>query len=276
MEMQEYVSQNATFERLNQLGYRIVDYSGIEVVVPPLCAVPAGPFLMGSDPRRDSSAWSIELPQHEVVTGAFHIAKYPLTVAEYSCAVRQRAVRAATSSWGEPWAQWEAQLGNPTYPVVNLRWEDGVGYAAWLSSVTGEHWRLPTEAEWEKAARGVDGLIYPWGDQFDASFANTDESQLGRITPIDAYPEGASPYGVMDMIGNVIERCSSIWRPYPYLSDDGREALEDVTEWRISRGGSYMDTANNARAATRWPLPREQVGGPHGCRLLLEVCRTLT
>lgn len=166
-------------QRLNQLdfsAYRALH--GAEYISPPLCNVPAGPFLMGSDKRTDPQAFDDELPQQSVTLAAFQIGKYPITVAEYACFVR--------AGQQEP-SNWQQQLGKLDHPVVYVSWQDATAYAQWLAERTRQSWRLPSEAEWAKAARGTDGRFYPWGDTFDTSRANTDESKKGGTTPVGSY-----------------------------------------------------------------------------------------
>jgi formylglycine-generating enzyme required for sulfatase activity len=129
--------------RLASLGYRVAFLKDAEVILPPLCDVPAGPFLMGSDPNKDKDAQKDEQPQHWVTLPAFQIGKYPITVAEYACFVR--------AGQKQP-TNWRAQLGKLDHPVVNVSWHDAVAYAAWLTKLTGQLWRPPSEAEWEKVA----------------------------------------------------------------------------------------------------------------------------
>lgn len=117
-------------------------------------------------------------------------------MAEYACFVR--AGHAMLSDW-------LTQLGTLDRSVASVSWHDATAYAAWLARQTGQPWHLPTEAEWEKAARGTEGRIYPWGDTFDASRANTYESGIGTTTPVGASPSGASPSGAQDLAGNVWE-----------------------------------------------------------------------
>src|SRR5262249_2779754 len=157
--------------RLARLGYQGLAPGGVAALVPPTCAVSAGEFLMGSDPKRDRAAWDDERPQHRVTLPGYEIARYPVTVAEYV-----RFVRAAGPGSPRNQLTWEQQLdGRPDHPVVNVSWRDAVAYAAWLARATGRPWRLPSEAEWEKAARwdGRAARIYPWGDAFDGARCNT-------------------------------------------------------------------------------------------------------
>jgi formylglycine-generating enzyme required for sulfatase activity len=138
------------------------------------------------------------------------------------------------------------------HPVVNVSWHDALGYVQWLAERTGKPYRLPTEAEWEKAARGQEGWLWPWGNDWDPARVNCKPDGLGRTSARGQYsPAGDSPYGCADMAGNVWEWCSSSDRPYPYLVEDGRENPLG-NERRILRGGSwYNDTPNYARCAYR-------------------------
>lgn len=170
-------------------------------LIPPVCSVQAGPFIMGSDCEKDSQARSNECPQHVVSLPTFEIAIYPVTVAEYALALSARAFGVEQPD------NWEEKSQFPSHPVSGLTWYDALAYAHWLTDMTGEHWRLPTEAEWEKAARGQDGRIYPWGDTWDpenvsiweeaTTPADRATQPFGAPMPIDAHPLGASPYGVL-------------------------------------------------------------------------------
>lgn len=170
--------------RLAQLGFSAHRAGNIEYILPPLCAVAAGEFLMGSDPAKDKQLFGDEKPQHTLNLPGFQIARFPTTVAEYACFVRsgQKAPN-----------NWQQQLGKLDHPVVSVSWHDAVAYAAWLKQQTGQPWRLPSEAEWEKAARGADGRIYPWGDSFDKTHCNTSESGKGGTTPVGSYTNGGQP-----------------------------------------------------------------------------------
>jgi formylglycine-generating enzyme required for sulfatase activity len=237
--------------RLAELGFTAQKRGNVTFIIPPVCAVPAGEFLMGSDKRRDPQASDSELPQHRVNLSAYAIARFPVTVAEYACFVEM----------GQPQPNdWASQMRKPDHPVTYVSWDDAVAYAAWLARITGQPWRLPTEAEWEKAARwdvrtGVTRL-YPWGDSFDLSRTNTSESSKRATTAIGSYPNGASPYGAEEMAGNVWEWVHSLFKPYPYNASDGRE-VENSTANRVLRGGSWGNLQQYARAADRdgnWPV----------------------
>ena len=237
-------------QRLANLGFTAHSDNGIEYILPPRCTVPAGPFLMGSDPKRDSEASKSEQPQHTVTLATYGIARFPVTVAEYACFVRAGQ---PSPQWNErqgTTVPWPEQLQRLDHPVVCVSWNDARSYASWLTYITGQSWRLPTEAEWEKAARGTDGRLYPWGDGFDQWRCNTKESGKGTTTPVGTYSAGASPCGAQDMAGNVMEWTASLYRPYPYDVADGREEANS-TATRVLHGGSWTNNAVSARAACR-------------------------
>jgi iron(II)-dependent oxidoreductase len=197
-----------------------------------------------------------EKPQHEVVLPAFRIGKHPVTNAQYG-----RFAEATGRRWrGEP--------EQANCPVVNVSWHEARAYCAWLTEVwreegridAGEVVRLPTEAEWEKAARGTDGRLWPWGDAWDDTRCNTRESELGGACAVGLFPESASPYGCLDIAGQVWEWTLSLWgkdlkKPdyvYPYDWEDGRENTEADDEMRrVLRGGSWPLDRRRARCASR-------------------------
>ena len=126
--------------------------------------------------------------------------------------------------------------------MVLVNWDDAVTYSRWLAEIAGKPYRLPSEAEWEKGARGTDGRIYPWGNEWDAKRCNSSEGTKGGTTPVDAYPNGASPYGLLDMTGNVWEWCSTIWdeKPYPFqVQDEWIQNYLARERGRVLRGGSF-------------------------------------
>ncbi|MBU1747558.1 MAG: SUMF1/EgtB/PvdO family nonheme iron enzyme [Chloroflexi bacterium] len=203
--------------------------------------VPAGEFLMGDDQEYDD-----ERPQHIVHLEAYYIARYLVTEAQY-----HRFVATTGHKAPEHWQSGHPPKGRAKHPVVNVTWEDAVAYCAWLTEDMGLPIRLPTEAEWEKAARGTAGHTYPWGDKFDKTKCNTDASRLKGTTPVGRYsPAGDSPYGACDMAGNVREWTSSLYEDYPYQADDGRENPIASGD-RVLRGGSFYDRPDMARCAYR-------------------------
>jgi len=209
--------------------------------------VPAGAFLMGSADD-DKLAYDDEKPQHSVeMPYDYWMARFPVTNALYNAYIEAKGMK-------HPVRDWE---GKKDHPVVNVNWKDAMAYCRWLEDVMraelppGLVLRLPSEAEWEKAARGSNGRIYPWGNQFDPNKCNTREGGKGGTMPVGAYsPRGDSPYGCADMSGNVWEWTRSVKKAYPYKAEDGRED-EKTTESRVLRGGSFDNYLRNARCAIR-------------------------
>ena len=216
------------------------------ISVPELVHVPSGWFRMGSDKTRDTMAEDYETPQHWLWLPGYWIGKYPVTNVQYLA-----FVRATNHRMPRHWKDDQIPSGKTNHPVRHVSWPGAQAYCRWLTTVTGKHYRLPTEAEWEKAARGADGRIWPWGDvrptekhcNFSLNFRGT--------TPVGMYPLGASPYGIMDMSGNVWEWTSSLHKPYPYDAADGREDDNEVAGRRVLRGGSWDSFDNGVRAAIR-------------------------
>ncbi|HEY7342162.1 MAG TPA: SUMF1/EgtB/PvdO family nonheme iron enzyme [Ktedonobacterales bacterium] len=249
---------------LYNLGFRGYSVNGVDSIVPSVCAVAAGEFLMGSDKHLDPQAYDDEEPQHRVTIAAYFIARFPVTVAEYACFVEAAYHRQPNN--------WEHLMQTLDHPVTYVSWEDAVAYATWLTKSTGQLWRLPSEAEWEKAARwdkrnGV-ACRYPWGDIFDLSRANTGESGQNGTSVVGSYPSGASPSDAEDMAGNVREWTHSLFKPYPYIGNDGRE-VEKSTGDRVLRGGSWDDGQRYVRAACRDYGRPSNLSDATGFRLLL-------
>jgi formylglycine-generating enzyme required for sulfatase activity len=182
----------------------------------------AGPFLMGSGPKKDQPAYDHEYDnkqwQCKVDLPRYYIARYPVTVAQFRAFVEDSGYQPED----------EASLqGLPNHPVVNVSWYEALKYCNWLTKrlrewqgtpeplatlLCREGWRvsLPSEAEWEKAARGTDGRIYPWGDKPDPERANYDETGINTTSAVGCFLAGASPYGCLDMAGNVWEWTMSL------------------------------------------------------------------
>lgn len=206
-----------------------------------LAWIPPGPFKMGSDTQKYSQAHSDELPQHEVTLSGYWIGRYPVTVAQFRAFVARSGYKPDERSLEDP----------DTHPVRYVNWNDALAYCQWLSQTTGLTVTLPSEAEWEKAARGTDGRLWPWGDEPpDATRCNFNDN-VKSTTPVGQYsPRGDSPYGCADMAGNVWEWTHSLYKPYPYEPTDGREELQSTDSW-VVRGGSWSSLAVFARAAYR-------------------------
>lgn len=182
--------------------------------------VPAGEFQMGSDEGEDN-----EQPVHTQTLEAFWIDRTEVTNAQYNLCVEAGVCEISRHADN-------TTFNRAAHPVVGVSWYDGVAYCEWAGG------RLPTEAEWEYAARGPESLKYPWGPEFDDSYVNYDKTGTGATQAVGSYPEGASWVGALDMIGNVWEWTQSIYLPYPYDDNDGRERL-DISRPRVSRGGSW-------------------------------------
>ena len=144
-----------------------------------------------------------------------------------------------------------------------------MAFCDWASQVTGRNVHLPSEAQWEKAARGTDGRIYPWGDQGpDRTYCNFNRN-VEDTTPVYKYsPKGDSPYGCVDMAGNVWEWTSSLHREYPYNPADGREDLKDRGT-RVARGGAHYYLPEWSRCANRWGFNPEHAEGNLGFRVVV-------
>jgi formylglycine-generating enzyme required for sulfatase activity len=221
---------------------------------PEMILIPAGEFLMGSDPRKDQYAQDDEQPQGILYLPDFYLAKTPVTNGQY------RAFVTATDYHPqEPLRSRGLPGDKEDHPVVGVPWYQAVAYCGWLSKMTGRAYSLPSEAEWEKAARGTDGRIYPWGDEWDPKRCNSRESRLLDTTSVEAYLDGASSYGILDLAGNVSEWTRSIWDQYPYVAQDGRERLERLNSFYrrivfgppVRRGGSFYEHGRNVRCAVR-------------------------
>jgi formylglycine-generating enzyme required for sulfatase activity len=210
-----------------------------------LVLIPAGSFLMGGDPEKDREAMRVEEPQHVLGLADYYMARTPVTNAQYEAFVLDSGHSPPTH-----WEKGKPPRGRGDHPVVRVSWHDATDYCRWLAEATGKPYRLPTEAEWEKAARGTEGSIYPWGDTWDAKRCNTKENGRGDTTPVGAYPLGASPYGLLDMAGNVWEWTTSLLWNYPYQADDGRQDPSSPDS-RVLRGGSWLNLYDTARTTYR-------------------------
>ena len=211
------------------------------------------------------------------------ISTYPVTNEEFKEFVDDRGYDRAEFWTREGW-QWrvkkeiskpllwhDRKWNGPNFPVVGISWFEAEAYANWLSEQTGNRYRLPTEAEWEKAARGTNGLTYPWGDEFDKKLCNSLESGLHRTSPVGIYPGGKSPYDCFDMAGNVWEWCFDWYDDTYYANSPGRNPKgPSGGAYRVIRGGGW-NGSGGCRSANR------RIGFPHvrgygfGFRLLQEL-----
>ena len=183
--------------------------------------IPAGPFQMGSNDRHPD-----ESPLHVVnLSSPYYIDLYEVTNAEY-----RDYLRATGGSSKDIWPGGEFPADLARHPVANVNWFEAKAYCEWRGK------RLPTEAEWEKAARGTDGRMYPWGNTMDVSRANIAESHIGHTTPVGSYPKGRSPYGLYDVAGNVWDWTEDWYKPYP----GNHEPDDNYGErYKVARGGGF-------------------------------------
>jgi formylglycine-generating enzyme required for sulfatase activity len=234
--------------------------------------VPEGPFLMGSDKEQDPRAYDDELPQHEMRLRAYYIARYPVTQAQYAEFVRDTGHDVPSSKYGfeedRPfeWRDGSYPPGRANQPVVLVSWHDALAYCEWLTEklrvwdetpeplatlLREEGWRitLPSEAEWEKAARGLGRRIFPWGNEANPERANYSDTGIGTTSAVGCFPDGASPYGVEDLSGNVWEWCRTKWEEN-YRDYQGDDDLEGDAP-RVLRGGSFFYDDWYVRCASR-------------------------
>jgi serine/threonine-protein kinase len=228
--------------------------------------VPAGDFIMGAaetdkDAKHTTAGGRAypEVPQFTYYLDSYWIDKYEVTNRQYALCV---AAGACQPPWVNSSYTYDKYYGNPefaNYPVIWVNWFKARDYCTWAGR------RLPTEAEWEKAARGTDGRMYPWGNEpLDGTRANFCDVNCTRThayetindgyadtAPVGSYPAGASPYGVMDMSGNVWEWVSSLIAPYPYDANDGREDPNSPDE-RAWRGGPWSNGYWWMRSSVRY------------------------
>jgi formylglycine-generating enzyme required for sulfatase activity len=218
--------------------------------------IPAGPFHRGAqstDPSGrnfDPDAHPHESPVHQVTLDSFQIARFPLTVGEY-----QRFVEHDGYSNKKFWSgggfglftepeDWEEQLPFKNRPVVGVSWYEASAYCQWSGH------RLPTEAEWERAARGDTGRRYPWGPEPADETRLNFNTNIGRSTPVGIYPLGATPDGIEEMAGNVWEWCQDWYGPYE-TGEQLKPCGPEEAEHRVLRGGSWNDNSRYARSAIR-------------------------
>jgi formylglycine-generating enzyme required for sulfatase activity len=219
--------------------------------------IPGGSFVMGTAPEAGRVGFEIsvdELPSHRARTGAFWIDRYEVTEKQYLDFLHAIGSAKYPGYWREAGRAEHYPGGHENMPVSDVDWFDAKAYCAWVGK------RLPTEAEWEKAARGTDGRRWPWGDQFEAGAANTVESSrdwapppgqtqpYGWKAPVGSHRQDVSPYGVFDMAGNVKEWTESSYTVYP---GNPFRQVSDGERFKVLRGGSYMTEATFARTAYR-------------------------
>ena len=227
---------------------------------PDMILIPAGPFIMGSNKEDtkhqgaefgSAKPWYLdEHPEHHVTLPDYFIDRFEVTNSLYL-----RLVEATKSRPPNFWIGGRYPAGQENFPVTGVNWYEAERYCRWAGK------SLPTEAEWEKAARGTNGREFPWGDTFDPKKANTGASGFERLLPVGSFPEGVSPYGVHDLSGNAWEWVADWYQPYPGSTDKNPLYGEKN---KVFRGGGYGGSGGHYalpifyRAAYRSSIPPEE------------------
>ena len=218
--------------------------------------VPAGRFVFGVEKERvqeivqelgeeSHPIFSSELPRRVTATRDFYIDKFPVTNRRYALFLK-------ATGHPEPEFWLDTRWNGPDLPVVGISYRDAVAFASWAGK------RLPTEEEWERAARGTDERIWPWGSRFEPRRCNSKEWQAGRTTRVDLFPAGVSPVGAFDMAGNVWELTASDW-----------EGMG-----KAIRGGSYKNSAAYCRCTCRWGIDPDLRGSTWlGFRCVMDLAK---
>ncbi len=225
------------------------------IIEPVMVRIPEGWFEMGCETGRDD-----EKPVHRVWVDAFELAAHQVTNAEYEDFL-------ATTGVAQP-PQWnDANYNDPRMPVVSVSWDEATAYCQWLSHATGKRYRLPTEAEWERAARGgVAGLLYPWGDAAPEFVSDYATRWKNGPEPVGLYPPNA--YGIYNLGDNVHEWCADWYDDGYYARSPGRNPQGPGSgSRRASRGGSWRHHIKVTRTAARSSIPPEFQYADYGFRI---------
>ena len=238
--------------------------------------IPEGEFYMGEGREI-----------HKVSLTDYLLGKYPVTNTEYRRFVEANGYQDKTlwtdAGWvevgqkqNEPRYWQDSRFNKPNQPAIGLSWYECVAYCRWLREETGQVFRLPTEAEWEKGSRGLEGQVYPWGDKFEENRLNAREGnqKVCTTTPVGIYPTGVSPFGLFDCAGNVWEWCATFWKkPFPYDACENEWQIDylEGQNLRVLRGGSWNYKANAARCGFRFKFQPYGWTERGGCRLVSPV-----
>ena len=274
MEKKDRILETSPHPTAAGVVWKIGDRRSISLdmgVVMELVHVPDGEFLMGSDDQRDRNAYQAELPLHKVFLPEYWIGRTPVTNQQY-----QRFVEATRCNFPIGWKDGKIPPGRELHPVVNVSWEDAKIFCLWLENEAKKQagqfvFRLPSEAEWEKAARGTDVRIYPWGDRIPDEAICNFGLNTRHTTPVGKYsPLGDSPYGCADMVGNTWEWTAdwfseTYYQQAPVFNPGGPEKGTQ----RALRGGSWISGAGSVRLANRGWLEPEESNGDVGFRCVM-------
>ena len=234
--------------------------SFFEIKAPEMVRVPAGYFWMGTSDKQvkhlvetdqwaedwvDQGLFKVEQPQHQIYVQGFEIGRYPVTNLDYYFFIME-----TNATVPRQWPGFQFNDNEADHPVVGISLKEALVYCQWISKVLRSPYRLPSEAEWEKAARSGDARIYPWGEQFETWRCNTSESGRRTTNATGIYsPGGDSPYGVTDMAGNIMEFTISPLNPYPFNETPTR-TIEDYGQY-VVRGGGWYYSRMMARCSAR-------------------------
>jgi formylglycine-generating enzyme required for sulfatase activity len=270
LEPKERAEAGETLARLGDPRFRVDAWHLPNEPLLGFVEIPEGPFVMGS------GAHEQEKPQHELTLPTCYIARYPVTVAQFRAFVEDSDFQPGEA---------DSLRGVDNHPVVWVSWHDALAYCDWLTRkllewestpeplatlLREEGWvvTLPSEAEWEKAARGADGRRYPWGEDPDPNRANYGDTGVGTVSSVGCFPDGMSPYGVEDLSGNAWEWVRSLHCPYPYDPSDRREAVE-AKGARATRGGGFDSHPQATQCATRGQALPEVTRSNLGFRVVI-------
>ena len=238
------------------------DQSPAQIAEPACVVVPAGDFLMGCEQGRDE-----ERPVHRVWVEAFEMAIYQVRNRDFAPFLRATG-HPAPPNWTHP------DFSHPDQPVVSVSWVEAEKYCRWLSDGTGRQYRLPTEAEWERAARGgVESHLYPWGDEAPLVRAEYQRRWGGEVRgPLPVGQDDANPYGIYDLCENVHEWCADWFQPDYYAHSPERNPRgPEAGDRRASRGGSWRHHVKVSRLAARSSIPPAFQYADYGFRVVREV-----
>lgn len=239
--------------------------------------IPAGEFIMGSTSERDRATRPDEFPEQDATITEYYIMRFPVTNEQYNQFIQATGHRPPLF-----WKKGEFDPTTAKLPVVGVSFLDTLAFCRWAAETLDLPVRLPSEPEWEKAARGTEGNIFPWGNEWNPELCNHGEGRLQGLMPVDKFhPQASSPFSVADTAGNAQEWTSSLYGLYPYDPNDGREALvyrtdhdklmphihetgcvanpiqiEAGLDKHVIRGGSWRQRREASRCAYRsWAAP---------------------